>query len=182
MIDKYWRYVDSCLDKIPSSIGIALILVFCMGTVFFLLRQGWKKGVTQSAGLLLLEYLLLLLLLSVFIRSAQAERTYMLTPFWSYPAIREGQPGILMQVIMNVAAFVPVGFLFGCFYGRSKWWMVLLIGGGFSLLIEILQFAFKRGMSEFDDVFHNVLGCLIGYGLYVVGTWLVRSILNPHDH
>ena len=176
MIDKYLRYVDSCLDMVPASVGISLILVFCLGSAFFLVRQGWKKGLTRSAGLLLLEYLLLLLLLSVFIRSEQAERTCMLTPFWSYPAIQEGQPGILTQVIMNVAAFVPIGFLFGCIYGRAKWWKALLLGGVFSIMIEILQFAFKRGMSEFDDVFHNVLGCLIGYGLYVGVLWIVKII------
>lgn len=77
---------------------------------------------------------------------------------------------------MNVAAFVPVGFLFGCINGRAKWWKALLLGGGFSIMIEILQFAFKRGMSVFDDVFHNVLGCLIGYGLYVGVLWIVKII------
>lgn len=176
MIDKYLRYVESCLDKVPASVGIGLILVFCFGAALFLARLGWKKGMKWSAGLLLLEYLVLLLFLSVLVRSEQAERTYMLTPFWSYPAIQERQPGILTQVIMNVAAFVPVGFLFGCFCGRAKWWKALLLGGGISILIEILQFAFKRGMSEFDDLFHNVLGCLMGYGLYVGASWLMKMV------
>lgn len=176
MIDKYLRYVGNCLDKVPVGVGIGLILVFCLGTAFFLVRQGLRKGLKWSAGLLLLEYLVLLLFLSVLVRSEQAERIYMLTPFWSYPAIQERQPGILTQVIMNVAAFVPIGFLFGCFYGRAKWWKALLLGGGFSILIEILQFAFKRGMSEFDDVLHNVLGCLMGYGLYVGASWLISSL------
>lgn len=34
-------------------------------------------------------------------------------------------------------------------------------------MIEMLQFVFKKGYAEFDDVFHNALGCLIGYGVYV---------------
>lgn len=32
-----------------------------------------------------------------------------------------------------------------------------------SSLIEVLQFVFKKGLCELDDVFHNVLGCMIGY-------------------
>jgi len=176
MIDKYLRYVDCCLDEIPTSFGIGLILVFFFGVALFRARLGWKKGMTWSAGLLLLEYLVLLLFLAVLVRNEQAERTYMLTPFWSYPAIQERQPGILTQVIMNVVAFIPVGFLFGCLCGRGKWWKALLLGSVISILIEILQFAFKRGMSEFDDLFHNVLGCLIGYGLYVGASWLISNL------
>ena len=34
----------------------------------------------------------------------------------------------------------------------------LIISGS----IEVLQYFLKRGFSEFDDVFHNTLGCLVG--------------------
>ena len=174
MIDKYLRYVEQCFDEIPLSVGIGLILVFCLGTAFFVVRSGKEKGLTKAAGLLLLEYLILLLFLSVLARNEQAERTSILTPFWSYPAIQEGTPGILTQVIMNVVAFIPIGLLLGCLLDRSKWWKALLIGGGFSLLIEVLQFVFKRGFAEFDDVFHNVLGCAIGFGMYLGVSDLIR--------
>lgn len=43
----------------------------------------------------------------------------------------------------------------------------MAIGGGFSLLIEVIPLVFKRGFAEFDDVFHNVLGGAIGFGVYV---------------
>ena len=82
----------------------------------------------------------------------------------------------LVQVCMNVLAFVPIGLLLGCAFGRLRWKTVLLIGGGFSLLIEVLQFVFKRGFAEFDDVFHNVLGCLIGFGVYVGVRWMVERV------
>ena len=36
-----------------------------------------------------------------------------------------------------------------------------------SALIEGIQFVFKRGVVEFDDVFNNTLGTLIGYGLAI---------------
>ena len=67
---------------------------------------------------------------------------------------------------MNVVAFVPVGILFGCTFRSMTWWKVMLIGGGVSVLIETIQFYFKRGFSEVDDVMHNTAGCLIGYGVY----------------
>ena len=79
-------------------------------------------------------------------------------------------------MIANVLAFVPIGLLLGCAFGRMKWWKVLLIGGGFSLLIETLQFILKRGFAEVDDVMHNVVGCLLGYGVYIGIAYLSQSI------
>lgn len=126
---------------------------------------------------MLVEYLLLLLSETVLCRLNKATRTFDLLPFWSYRAVRDGGHELLLtQMIMNVFAFIPIGLLLGCFFGRMKWWKVMAIGGGFSFLIEVLQFVFKRGFAEFDDVFHNVLGCLIGFGVYVLAIWLIRKI------
>lgn len=63
---------------------------------------------------------------------------------------------------MNVLAFIPIGLLLGTFKGM-KWWHVLLIGLCFSMLIELLQLILKRGLTEIDDVVHNVVGCMMGY-------------------
>lgn len=46
--------------------------------------------------------------------------------------------------------------------------MVAIIGCGISVTIESLQFFLMRGFSEFDDVMHNTLGCMIGYVLVKV--------------
>ena len=35
-----------------------------------------------------------------------------------------------------------------------------------SATIETLQFFLKRGFAEVDDVMHNMVGCVIGYGVY----------------
>lgn len=77
---------------------------------------------------------------------------------------------------MNVVAFIPIGILLGISFPNIRWWKVLLISGAFSILIEILQFFFKREFAEFDDVFHNVLGCMVGYGVYVGIAYLVKRM------
>ena len=68
---------------------------------------------------------------------------------------------------MNVVAFIPVGLLLGYVFDKIKWWQVLLAGVLLSFGIESLQFILKRGFAEFDDVLHNGLGCLAGYGGFV---------------
>ena len=138
---------------------------FCLGAILLLAFLGFKNGLKWSAGLLLLEYLLLLFFLTVLSRDIQAEKVIDLSPFWSYRAFLAGRRDLLSPIIGNVISFFPVGLLLGCVFMRKKWWKVMLIGGSFSVLIETLQYVLRRGFTEFDDVFHNVLGCMVGYGL-----------------
>lgn len=174
MGDQLNQFFIDIFQHIPTSFSVGMLLVFCVGTVLLMAFLGFRKGLRWSAVLLLAEYLLLLLVSSVLTRTVQAERMFDFMPFWSYRAIREGDEPLLLQNIMNVAVFIPIGFLLCCSFRRLKWWQVLSIGAGFSLLIEVLQFVFKRGFAEFDDVFHNVLGCAIGYGVYLVVAWVVK--------
>lgn len=75
---------------------------------------------------------------------------------------------------MNVLAFIPIGLLLECAFDWMMWWKVLLIGGAFSVVIEALQFVRRRGFAEFDDMFHNMLGCMIGYGVLAAFAHIVR--------
>ncbi|MBR5678261.1 MAG: VanZ family protein [Paludibacteraceae bacterium] len=176
MMDRLIQFVICRYHEIPTSVAVGIPVVFCVGTILLLAFLGAKKGFRWSAGLLLLEYLFLLLLLSVLTRTTQAARSFNFTPFWSYRAIHEGRIDLLTQNIANVGAFIPIGLLLGCAFGNVKWWQVLLVGGVFSVLIETLQFVLKRGFTEFDDVWHNVVGCMIGWGVYVWIVYLIKKI------
>ena len=89
-------------------------------------------------------------------------------PFWSYWDY--GGHSYFLEMfgenILNVLLFMPIGFLSGCGLQGMTFKKALFLGGGFSVFIELLQFVFKKGFCETDDVIHNVLGCLIGYGLW----------------
>lgn len=174
MIDKFREFFSYSFRDFQTSFIVGLVSAFILGTILFVVVLGWKNGMKWSAGWLLVEYLILLLYLTVFVRNVQAEWTYNISPFWSYQAIREGRDDILVQVIMNVLAFIPIGLLLGTFKGM-KWWHVLLIGLCFSLLIELLQLGLKRGLTEIDDVVHNVVGCMMGF-VALVGC---RKVVAP---
>lgn len=166
-ISKTIEYVGRGLSFIPKSVSIGLVVVFCVGTGLLLAFMGPKRGLRWSAGLALLEYLFLLLFLAVLRRKVQDYHECGLIPFASYRPVLDGTRPVSAQVVANVLAFVPVGLLLGCAFGRMKWWKVVLIGAVVSLVIEVLQFVFKRGYAEVDDVFHNALGCMVGYGVYL---------------
>ena len=55
--------------------------------------------------------------------------------------------------------FVPIGLLV-----ENKWYY----GIGISLFIELGQLILKRGLFEFDDIFHNCIGLVVGYILYCI--------------
>ena len=174
MLDKTLSYISHCISRIPPTAAIALALIFCVGTILLLAIKGAKRGLRCLAGLALVEYLFLLILLAVWLRKVQDFRECGLIPFASYRPVLDGTRPLSAQVIANILAFIPVGLLAGCAFGPMRWWKVLSIGGGFSLLVEVLQFFLKRGFAEFDDVFHNVLGCMVGYGIYAA----VRGVMK----
>jgi glycopeptide antibiotics resistance protein len=128
---------------------------------------GGKKTPRYILGLLLTEYLVVLLSSTVFFRTFKKHNSgHNFNLLWSYDAISEGGERLVLEIIMNVVVFVPVGMLLPCAFRSMTWWKVVLIGGGISTIIELLQLLYKRGFSEVDDVMHNTIGCLMGYGIY----------------
>ena len=75
------------------------------------------------------------------------------------------------QILTNVVVFVPVGMLVGWIWR----WRGLWFAAGLSIAIELLQLVTSRGLCEFDDVFHNMIGAVIGIGIVMIGRKLFRG-------
>lgn len=73
------------------------------------------------------------------------------------------------QILANVIMFLPVGVL----AGRIWRWRGLWVAAGLSIGIELLQLITARGLCEFDDVIHNMIGAVIGVGIVVIGRKLL---------
>ena len=69
---------------------------------------------------------------------------------------------------MNVVAFVPVGILLALTFCSIRWWQALCVGCLMSLSIETMQYFFRLGFAELDDVMHNTIGGVIWYGGYLL--------------
>lgn len=163
-------YADSLINDVPHSAYEALLSLMCIGIVLLLTWKGRRAG-RYIAGLLLMEYSFLLYCSTVIFRKVLPEREFDLMPFWSYRAIMDGKEQYLAENIMNVVVFMPVGILLGIAIRGRNVWTALLVGVGLSVGIETLQFVFKKGFSELDDVMHNTLGCMIGYGVYILARY-----------
>lgn len=78
-----------------------------------------------------------------------------------------GMKAVLLNILGNVAAFLPFGFFLPVFSGRcKKFWRTAFYSFELSLLVEQLQLVFRVGSFDVDDLLLNTLGGMAGYGLY----------------
>ena len=86
-----------------------------------------------------------------------------LVTLFQYDTLRD----MLLNVIGNVAIFVPTGIILPILYRKlNSPGKVVFTGFCMSLCIEILQLPFSVRMSDVDDLILNTLGTAAGYLIY----------------
>lgn len=170
----YW---EALVNDIPHELYIMALIVLLAFLLLFVGRKGLGKGLRYSLGVLLVEYVALIYCSTVFFRPTGKVATYDYKPFWSYQAYLDGrEPNALIENYANMLVFVPVGLLLGFTIKRTSYVRVAIIGVCISIGIELLQLIYKKGFSELDDVMHNTLGCMLGYGLFRMISWRVNKL------
>lgn len=160
-------YIYLLIHSVPQTIYLILLAVLCIFSILLISFKGFGKGFKDVVAVLLIEYIVFLYCSTVIYRTVNLKGTHNFVPFWSYVEIINGTNlGLLQQNVMNIVVFLPVGVLGGGLFHKNAICKVAGIAAAISLSIETMQFVFQRGFSEFDDVFHNTLGGLIGYVLW----------------
>lgn len=159
-MDEFYEWLN---PRIPVEYVLISFLVLSVAIVTGMLVMKGSRAKRFVLGALLAEYYFLILCSTVICRASVMERHVELMPFWNYPDIwnKVDYPADLIEVLLNMALFVPIGFLLGGIGFKTK--KVLLMGICLSGIIEVSQFAFSKGLCETDDVIHNTLGAFLGY-------------------
>lgn len=166
MIEEYQEYLTILDRSIPGEIYEGLLSMLAIGAVLILVIKGISNGYRILAGWMLIEYLFLLLCSTLYFRPVNEVRTHHFKPFWSYEqCFKDGSFHLVPEIGLNILVFMPIGLLLGMSIKHFTWWKVLLTGASISVSIEVMQLIFRKGLSEFDGVFNNTLGCMAGYGL-----------------
>ena len=174
-------YMQGAVGRVPAVTYwiLGLLLLIGVGVIYLYVNQNrcnhndnnnvnqkhnWEQSV---ARLMLAEWIMLVFCSTVVFRSTMAESAISLVPLSSYFYIAENSYLLEVTVInmLNILMFVPIGILSGCSFKELSWKIVIKIGIGLSVTIELFQFLFRRGLCEIDDVIHNVIGCMIGYAI-----------------
>lgn len=150
----------------PYRIWTLMFAAALAALCFWAYRRGRLSFAQAMACPCLGMWCALVLTSTVLARTAMKKTMYKLTLFWSYTAIASGKKRLLAEVILNVVLFLPIGFLIPAIWEKARLRHVVLCGAAFSAVIEVSQLLTKRGWFEFDDIIHNTLGAVIGYGLY----------------
>ncbi|WP_233905932.1 VanZ family protein [Segatella copri] len=159
-MDEFYEWLN---PRIPVEYVLISFLVLSVAIVTGMLVMKGSRAKRFVLGALLAEYYFLVLCSTVICRASVMERHVELMPFWNYPDIwnKVDYPADLIEVLLNMALFVPIGFLLGGIGFKTK--KVLLMGICLSGIIEVSQFGFCKGLCETDDVIHNTLGAFLGY-------------------
>ena len=150
---------------VPAALVCGLILAVCYAVCR---RQGrrfpWGKAV---CALLLVGWAAVTVFVTL-LRSEPNEFAARQCNLQLFLAWREAYQRFTLQiwlnVLLNIALFVPLGFLLPLLAKPfRKWYAALGAGFGVSLLIELSQFFTGRGMCDVDDLFTNTLGAMLGW-------------------
>ena len=101
--------------------------------------------------------------------STEAEYRYNLTLFREIKRFIEyrhvlGYKAVFLNVVGNVIAFMPFGFLLPPLMNyKTNWFVTTIWAFLFSLFAETIQLFFRLGSFDVDDMLLNTIGGLLGY-------------------
>ncbi|MGC4175871.1 VanZ family protein [Demequina sp.] len=158
------------VGPIVAAAGTALVL----GAIAVVPRRPWR----WLLWLCLTAVVGMILWLTLALSFGDAGGTGLnLTPFQEIRRVLDS-PGErqYLNVVGNVAMFVPVGALLAWLLPRWRVVSATVVSVGLSVGIELAQLSLGR-VGDIDDVILNTAGALIGAVLAV--TW--RALVRPRD-
>lgn len=188
MVDNLWRRALTNWPFHDRGSNLAFFL-----TTVCLILVGWiiylknkerinRRGYTGAQCFwieMLAVYTYIVLASTVFTREAmgfyQMEHHFLWSYRWGFEKYGKG---LVEEVILNMFLLFPIGVMFPLARPRARWWQAGLLGATISLVIEVLQLCWQKGLFEYDDVFHNTLGTIAGYVLCVGIRGIARKIMR----
>ena len=172
-IELITKYVLEFDAGVPKSLAFGVSVAICASVVvLYVVKADNPILVRRVSWSLMIVYVLSVLCFTVFFREGKDVVEISMKPLWNYESLNYK---LIAESILNVFLFMPLGFLAGVAVKNRRMLKVLGIGLLISLSIEIMQYVFRRGVCNIDDLMHNVLGCFIGYSLFALCSLMFRK-------
>jgi glycopeptide antibiotics resistance protein len=118
--------------------------------------------------MMLLIYFAAVLYITVLSREPEGRR-YDMEPFRSYSLLLDGNGFYFNQIFYNILMTVPFGMLVPLVSKKIRTLPSITFAGFcFSFAIELTQYITGRGLFEFDDLFNNTIGAVLGYIFFLI--------------
>lgn len=144
------------------GIMVLLVIVWILLARFFSKKEPRRRLWKFGNSLMFIGMIVIIAIITMASRSEETE--VILMPFHSFIEAHV-QPEMYRSMLMNVFLFFPLGLTLP--YALPEKWkgrvlITILFALIFSATIECLQYYFRLGRAETDDVICNTLGCAIG--------------------
>ena len=162
----------------PMVIYAALALGVLVLIVFFLkIYIDHPKSTNRKMLIIFGVYFCVVAYATIFMRIGSVDTSILTTPFDDIQrAFIQGDPELVKHFLLNVAMFVPFGYLIPATNPKylRKWSFAMMGGLIVSTVIESCQMLFQLGQSDVDDIIANTLGAVIGYAI-VRFVWQIQK-------
>ena len=166
MLRLFKNYFQSLESIVPTSY---FIFLFVLSIILYIIQNvNNRKEISKRIGLVgAVVYSLYLLGALALFRPGDVNSTPKLIPLYSYYELFEkGISTLFPQIIINILIFTPLGLFFRMTCPQMLFVKVCSWGMSISILLELLQLKYKKGLFEVDDILHNTLGFVIGILIY----------------
>lgn len=166
-------------------IAVLVAIAFFVGykIIYQKLLHGTKKlGSWKAVWIFVFViYGVVLLGATFFSRGGYYAGMRIMPPFSSYrEAWYQGKASDVRNIIINILLFIPLGFLIPLGVQKLKvFWKTYLTGFIVTLVIECLQLVTRRGIFECDDILNNLVGTMIGYGIFAIWGLIICRANKP---
>jgi glycopeptide antibiotics resistance protein len=86
----------------------------------------------------------------------------------SISALGLGSWNYYSNLLGNIVIFIPFSLILSVVFKAYRFSTIILISFGLSFLIELLQYIFKVGVADIDDIILNTTGACVGYFIYSI--------------
>lgn len=148
--------------------GVLFYAVFYFFKVKGCAKKYRKKVASMVYGSILSLNCSFIFVMTLFGRRIRESRKFDLKPFESYYyTFAERDMEMLLQILMNIAMYIPLGFLLPCCFKLFEKYRYIIFTAVISAAgIEFIQVIFKIGLFEVDDIINNTLGATLGVAIY----------------
>ena len=160
--------------------GVLFYAVFYFLKVKGCTKKYRKKVASIVYGSILSLNCSFIFVMTLFGRRIRKSRKFDLKPFESYYyTFAESDMEMLLQILMNIAMYIPIGFLLPCCFKLfERYRYIILVAVMSSTGIELVQGILKIGLFEVDDIINNTFGAAIGVGIYVLFRKWKRNVVD----
>lgn len=169
------------MHRIEAYIRLAIIFILIISILYIpILLRLKKKGKSVLRQLsyigLFCSVFLIVFATILYVPITFCPETHILNvrPFQWIESM-EGWKEFMIEKIPNIMLFVPLGFFVPIVWeSKRKLYQTALLSFGITFCIEFFQYFIGRS-ADIDDIITNLLGAVIGYGIFKIFHYFLKQ-------